>query len=75
MAKKRSAEPETGSVSTAKTTTTVHLPDDTLRLLRAVAAARMVSQGGRPSVSRVVAELVEARRADLEAEINAAPRL
>ena len=50
------------------TTTAIHIPKATLSLLRRVAVSRADSQGGRPSVSAVLAELVERARAELEAE-------
>ena len=50
------------------TTSGFNMPRDTLALLRAVAMKRAKEQGGRPSVSGVLYELVEEKRADLEKE-------
>jgi hypothetical protein len=52
------------------TTTAIHVPKATLSLLRRVAVARADSAGGRPSVSAVLADLVEKARTELENEIN-----
>lgn len=52
------------------TTTAIHLPRETLHLLRRVAAERANRHGGRPSVSAVLVSLVEASRDELEAEIS-----
>lgn len=52
------------------TTTAIHVPKATLALLRRVALARVEKAGkGRASVSSVIADLVEANRADLEKEV------
>ncbi len=56
-------------------TTTIHIPVATMHLLRAVAATRVISHGGRMSVSKLVAELVEEQRKVLEAEVKAARML
>lgn len=73
MAKKRPSQANTPDpVQGAGTaTTTIHIPVETLQLLRAVAATRMISRGGRMSVSKLVAELIEAQRGALEAEVKA----
>jgi hypothetical protein len=66
------AEPP-GAVSIDRTdmvTSAMHLPKATLQLLRRVAVARAGSRGGRPSVSAVLAELVEQHRAELLKEIT-----
>jgi len=44
------------------------MPKQTLALLRAVAISRASTQGGRPSVSAIINELVETHRKDLEKE-------
>ena len=54
--------------SAEMTTTAVHIPKETLALLRRVAVERANLHGGRPSVSAVITELAEARRPDLERE-------
>lgn len=51
-------------------TTAIHIPRGTWSLLRAVAFRRAQDQGARPSVSRLIAELVERHRAELEREIK-----
>jgi hypothetical protein len=52
----------------AATTTAVHLPREDLALLRRVSIERANRQGGRPSVSNILRELIEQHRAELEAE-------
>ena len=52
------------------TTTAIHVPKATLALLRRVAVERANLHGGRPSVSAVIADLVERNRADLEREVT-----
>jgi hypothetical protein len=54
----------------ATITTAIHIPKHTWNLLRAVAFRRAQDQGGRTSVSRLVAELVERHRVELEREIK-----
>jgi hypothetical protein len=49
-------------------TTAIHIPESTWKLLRAVAFHRAQDQGGRASVSKLIAELVERHRAELERE-------
>ena len=49
-------------------TTAVHIPKAVLSLLRRVAVERANLQGGRPSVSGVITDLVERHRAELEEE-------
>jgi hypothetical protein len=51
-------------------TTAIHIPRDTWTLLRAVSFRRAQDQGGRASVSRLIAELVERHREELEEEIK-----
>ena len=51
-------------------TTAVHLPKKTLSLLKRVAFRRSMVHGGRMSVSRLVTDLVESRRMELEEEIE-----
>ena len=60
-------EPEDNE--TAKSiTTAIHIPESTWKLLRAVAFHRAQDQGGRASVSKLIAELVERHRSELERE-------
>lgn len=54
----------------ATITTAIHIPKDTWSLLRAVAFQRAQDQGARVSVSKLVAELVERHRVELEHEIE-----
>jgi hypothetical protein len=51
-------------------TTAIHLPRTTWELLRAVAFHRAQADGGRVSVSRLITELVEGKRANFEQEIT-----
>ena len=50
-------------------TTAIHVPKRTLSLLRRVSVARADRVGGRPSVSAVLSEPVEAARQQLEQEL------
>ena len=49
-------------------TTAIHIPEQTWKLLRAVAFHRAQDQGGRASVSKLITELVERHRTELDAE-------
>ena len=49
-------------------TTAIHLPKATLQLLKIVAFHRSQVHGGRMSVSRLLTDLVEAHRKELEQE-------
>lgn len=63
------SEPAAGPALPAETiTTAIHIPKPTWKLLRAVAFRRAQDQGGRASVSKLVAELVERHRKELERE-------
>jgi hypothetical protein len=66
-------EPRTGDAGpnpgTGSTTTAIHVPTATWMLLRAVAFHRAQASGGRASVSKLITELVELHRSDLEKEI------
>ena len=48
--------------------TSIHIPRDLLRLLRIAAAIRADRQGGRPSVSAVIVDVLERHRDEIEAE-------
>jgi hypothetical protein len=50
------------------TTTAIHVPKTTWILLRSVAFHRAQANGGRASVSKLITELVERHRAELEKE-------
>ena len=52
----------------AMVTTAIHIPKETHDLLRRVAVERAVDQGGRPSVSAVLTELVQRHWAELAGE-------
>jgi hypothetical protein len=56
------------SLTDASATTAIHIPRADLALLRRVAVERANRNGGRPSVSDVIREMVERHRAELEAE-------
>jgi len=49
-------------------TTAINIPVDTWMMLRAVAFARAQETGERPSVSALITELAEERRAEFEKE-------
>jgi hypothetical protein len=50
------------------TTTAIHIPKATWKLLRAVAFHRAQENGGRASVSKLITELVERHRSEFERE-------
>lgn len=56
------------ALSTGTITTAIHIPRQTWTLLRAVAFRRAQNDGGRASVSKLIAELVERHRKELERE-------
>jgi len=65
----RTLEQAASSALPAETiTTAIHIPKPTWTLLRAVAFRRAQDQGGRASVSKLIAELVERHRKELERE-------
>lgn len=66
---RRSPAPSRPTRTEESTTTAIHLPRETLHLLRRVAAERANRGGGRPSVSAVLVALVEEQRAKLEGEL------
>ena len=49
--------------------TSIHIPRSLLRLLRMAAADRADRQGGRPSVSAVIVDVLERHRDEIEAEL------
>ena len=67
--KKKKSDSEAGS-KPEWATTAVHLPKKTLQLLKFVAFHRSQVHGGRMSVSRLLTDLVEAYRKELEQEIK-----
>ena len=66
--KSEGLKPDNGEVMSI--TTAIHIPETTWKLLRAVAFHRAQVEGGRASVSKLIAELVERHRAELERETN-----
>jgi len=67
--KRKSDEKGTREYSSPETmTTAIHIPKDTWNLLRAVSFRRAQDQGGRASVSKLITELVERHRTELEHE-------
>ena len=65
------ADPDTSAgAALATVTTAIHIPRYTWNLLRAVAFHRAQDSGGRVSVSKLIAELVERHRGELEDEIG-----
>jgi hypothetical protein len=62
--------PARRAASEEMTTTAIHVPKAALALLRRVAVERANRHGGRPSVSAVIADLVERNRAELEREVT-----
>ena len=67
--RKRAKKTSSGS-KTEWATTAVHLPKETLRLLKRVAFHRSQVHGGRMSVSRLLTDLVERQRDELEKEVQ-----
>ena len=68
VATKSSESRADSALPTETITTAIHIPKSTWALLRAVAFRRAQDQGGRASVSKLVAELVERHRKELELE-------
>ena len=58
------AERDSGTITTA-----IHISNRTWKLLRAVSFHRAQMDGGRASVSKLITELVERHRAELEKEL------
>ena len=50
-------------------TTAIHLPKNTLKLLKLAAFHRAQKHGGRMSVSKLVTEIIESHRKELEQNI------
>ena len=65
--KKKKSTSEAGS-KPEWATTAIHLPKATLQLLKIVAFHRSQVHGGRMSVSRLLTDLVETHRKELEQE-------
>lgn len=68
----RKAKPATheSEASPETITTAIHIPKQAWSLLRAVAFHRAQEHGGRASVSKVIADLVERHRIELEKEVR-----
>ena len=65
----RAAKTGPAAAGTGATVTSgFNMPSELLGLLRAVAMRRAKERGGRASVSAIICELVEDRRAELEKE-------
>ena len=58
------------AAQTTGMTTAIHIPKETWALLRRVAFRRAEADGGRASVSKVLAQLVERHRAEFERELS-----
>jgi hypothetical protein len=68
---KIAAAPATRHPATPGAVTAINLPSDVLELLRMVAIKRAARAGkGRPSVSGVIADLVQKNRQELEDELQ-----
>ena len=69
---KTDVKPQTGEVEPGRekgsTTTAISIPKTTWKLLRAVAFHRAQESGGRASVSKVIAEIIERHRPEFEEE-------
>jgi hypothetical protein len=66
---KKPGEPEPHDDAERRSiTTAIHIPEQTWKLLRAVAFHRAQDRGGRASVSKLITELVERYRTELDAE-------
>lgn len=65
---RNSAPRRSRALTDAGATTAIHIPRDDLHLLRLVSVARANRQGGRPSVSDVLRDLINRHRAELERE-------
>src|SRR5688500_2803730 len=61
---------DSGAKGDRRVTSSVHFERGHLALLRRVAVERANANGGRPSVSDVIADLVERYRAELEREVR-----
>jgi hypothetical protein len=64
----RAGRQEQERASEPMVTTAIHVPKKVLALLRRVAVERANIEGGRPSVSAVLVDLVRERWAELEKE-------
>ena len=67
---KSKAKAQEAESSPETITTAIHIPKRTWTLLRAVAFYRAQQDGGRASVSKVIAMLAEDRRVELEREVK-----
>jgi hypothetical protein len=71
MAKRAKPQPRDAPADTpADAITSIHLPKEMLTLLRIAAIKRAEREGGRPSVSTVIRDLLERHRAEIEKEAD-----
>ena len=56
--------------TSADVITSIHIPKSMLTLLRIAAIKRAEREGGRPSVSNVIRDLLERHRREIEKEAN-----
>ncbi len=56
--------------TSADAITSIHIPKAMLTLLRIAAIKRAEREGGRPSVSNVICDLLERHRREIEKEAN-----
>jgi hypothetical protein len=64
--KRPAPEPEKRGAPAEYITTAIHIPMEIWQLLRAAAFHKAQQRGGRVSVSKLIAELVERHRSELE---------
>jgi hypothetical protein len=67
--RKRHTEDSEYESGIESTTTAIHIPKTTWNLLRSVAFHRAQLNGGRVSVSKLITQLVERHRPELEKEV------
>lgn len=70
LATKQTQDREDSQHGPEWSTTAVHFPTRTLQLLKLVAFTRAQRDGGRISVSKVLTEIIESHRSELERELQ-----
>ena len=70
MQKRSKAKPDPTPAQRTHQTTGINLPLELWSLLNRVAFHRALRQGGRPSVSALLVELIEKHRKELEKELT-----
>ena len=70
MEKRAKAKSTPQSTQRTHQTTGINLPLELWSLLNRVAFSRALRQGGRPSVSAIMVELIEKHRKELEKELT-----